>query len=204
MYFVFELIGTVAFAISGAMAAVRKEMDILGVMMLGITTAVGGGIIRDVLLGVTPPQALQNPLYAIVSAVVSLIVFLPFIRRHIDVDHMAFVVVDALGLGTFTVVGIAAASGLSHPVTKIFIGVLTGVGGGVLRDIFSAKKPMIFVKRFYAAASICGAIVCVAAHPLGRDCAMLLGIAVIVILRILAAKFKWHLPRATEKESGNQ
>ncbi len=196
MYFILELIGTVAFAVSGAMTAIKKQMDILGVVMLGITTAIGGGVIRDLLIGVTPPQSLRDPLYAILAAVVSMIVFLPPVRNRINTDHMIFVIVDALGLGTFTVIGIAAAPEFENSFFAIFLGVLTGVGGGVLRDIFADKKPMIFVKRFYAAASICGAVVCVASHPLGSDCSMILGIVTIVILRILAAKYKWHLPRA--------
>lgn len=170
-------------------------MDILGVVILGVTTAIGGGIIRDVLMGVTPPQPLTNPLYAGISMAVSLFVFLPPVRGRIDVDNMAFVALDALGLGTFTVIGIETASVLNNIFLQIFHGVLTGVGGGVLRDIFAAQKPLIFIKRFYAVASLIGAIVCIIVYPFYKKSAMILGIITIIILRVLAAKFKWNLPK---------
>ena len=195
MYLILEIIGTVAFAISGAMVAVKKKMDILGVVILGVTTAIGGGIVRDILIGLTPPQSLREPLYAGVSVVVSLLVFLPFVRDRINVDNIVFVAIDALGLGTFTVVGIEAASGLNNVFLQIFLGVLTGVGGGVLRDIFAAEKPVIFVKRFYAAASLIGASVCAAIYSFDKSVAMISGIVTILILRVCAAKFKWNLPK---------
>ena len=148
------------------MVAVQKKMDILGVVILGVTTAIGGGITRDILMGVTPPQSLTNPLYAGISIAVSLLIFFPPIRGRINVDIIAFVALDALG-----------------------------VGGGVLRDIFAAEKPTIFIKRFYAVASLIGAIVCTIVYPFYKNSAMVLGIIIIIILRVLAAKFKWNLPR---------
>ena len=177
------------------MVAVQKKMDILGVVILGVTTAIGGGITRDILMGVTPPQSLTNPLYAGISIAVSLLIFFPPIRGRINVDIIAFVALDALGLGTFTVIGIETASGLNNIFLQIFLGVLTGVGGGVLRDIFAAEKPTIFIKRFYAVASLIGAIVCTIVYPFYKNSAMVLGIIIIIILRVLAAKFKWNLPR---------
>lgn len=196
MYLIFEIIGTIAFAVSGAMAAVNKKMDILGVVALGITTAIGGGIIRDIIMGITPPKSLTDPLYAGIAFAVSLLVFIPYIRKRINVDNILFVFIDAIGLGTFTVLGFETASALNNVFLQIFLGVLTGVGGGVMRDIFSAVEPVIFVKRFYAAASLAGAIVCAAIFRVNSGVAMLLGIVTVVVLRVLAAKFKWHLPRA--------
>ena len=196
MYAALEILGTIAFAISGAMVATEKKMDILGVIILGMTTAIGGGIIRDVLTGITPPLALQNPLYALVSIAVSIIVFLPFIRKRINVNDMLFIVIDAIGLGTFTVVGIESVSAFSNVFLQVLLGVVTGVGGGVFRDIFACEKPMIFVRHFYAVASLIGAILCVILYSHNKSLAMILGIAIIVIIRVLAAKFKWHLPKA--------
>ncbi len=196
MYLFLEILGTIAFAVSGAMVAIRKKMDILGVVILGVTTAIGGGIFRDLLIGVTPPASLTNPLYACIAIAVSLLVFIPFVRKRIDENKMAFVTIDALGLGTFTVVGIAAAADIENVFLQVFLGVLTGVGGGVVRDIFAAQMPMIFVRHFYAVASLCGAVVCVALYPLNRELAQIVGIAVIVVLRVAAAKYKWNLPRA--------
>lgn len=200
----FELLGTAAFAVSGALTAVNKKMDVLGVMILGLTTATGGGIIRDIVLGYTPPAAFRNPIYSLVALLTSLIIFLPPVRRSIGRHETAFNnvldVVDAIGLGVFTVIGIQAAHAETnaHGVyLYLFVGVVTGVGGGVLRDIFAGEKPSIFVEHIYATASILGAAVCVILwEPAGRAAAMLAGLAVVVVLRVLAAFNKWDLPKA--------
>ncbi len=200
----FELLGTAAFAVSGALTAVNKKMDVLGVMILGLTTATGGGIIRDIVLGYTPPAAFRNPIYSLVALLTSLIIFLPPVRRSIGRHETAFNnvlnVVDAIGLGIFTVIGIQAAHAETnaHGVyLYLFVGVVTGVGGGVLRDIFAGEKPSIFVEHIYATASILGAAVCVILwEPAGRAAAMLAGLAVVVVLRVLAAFNKWDLPKA--------
>ena len=200
----FELLGTAAFAVSGALTAVNKKMDVLGVMILGLTTATGGGIIRDIVLCYTPPAAFRNPIYSLVALLTSLIIFLPPVRRSIGRHETAFnnvlEVVDAIGLGVFTVIGIQAAHAETnaHGVyLYLFVGVVTGVGGGVLRDIFAGEKPSIFVEHIYATASILGAAVCVILwEPAGRAAAMLAGLAVVVVLRVLAAFNKWNLPKA--------
>lgn len=196
MYLLLEVLGTIAFATSGAMVAIEKKMDILGVIILGTTTAVGGGIIRDILIGVTPPASLRNPMFVLLSIFVSLIVFFPSIRNKIDLNNAAFVIVDAIGLGAFTVVGIEAVASYDSAFLQVFMGVITGVGGGVIRDVFACEKPMIFVRHFYACASICGAVVCTLLYPLNKEGAMLVGIVLTLVLRILAAKYKWHLPKA--------
>lgn len=196
MYTVFEILGTVAFAISGAMVAIEKKMDMLGVVILGVTTAVGGGIIRDLLVGVTPPKSLNNPLYALIAIGVSLIVFLPPIRKRVDVNNMVLIAIDAIGLGTFTVIGTESGLPFDNMFLQVFLGVLTGVGGGVLRDLFANEKPMIFVRHFYAVASFLGAVLCVSLYPLQKNAAMIAGIALVVVLRLCAAKFRWHLPKA--------
>ena len=196
MYLFLEIIGTIAFAISGAMVAIQKKMDALGVVILGITTAIGGGIVRDIIIGTTPPTSLTNPLYAGIAFIISIIVFIPFVRKNVNVDNILLIIIDAIGLGTFTVIGIKTAATLNNVFLQIFLGVLTGVGGGVMRDIFAAEKPIIFVKKFYALASLVGAIVCVIIYPINKNIGMITGIIVVVILRILAAKLKWNLPRA--------
>lgn len=196
MYTILEILGTIAFAISGAMVAIERKMDVLGVIILGMTTAVGGGVMRDVLIGVTPPMAFQNPMYALISISVALIVFIPFIRKRINMNNMVFIVIDAVGLGTFTVVGIESVASFNNVFLQIFLGVLTGVGGGVIRDLFACEKPMIFVRHFYAVASLIGAIICVGIYPINKEIAMIVGLALIVLFRILAAKYKWHLPKA--------
>ena len=143
LFFAMEIIGTVAFAMSGAIVAIEKKMDILGVVILGMTTAVGGGIIRDILIGVTPPVSLTNPVYIIVALIVSLIMFIKKVHSKINPDSMLLNFIDAVGLGVFTVVGCNSALGYDNILLQIFLGVLTGVGGGVARDIFAARTPVI-------------------------------------------------------------
>jgi len=196
MYFALEILGTVAFAVSGAMVAINRKMDIFGVVILGMTTAVGGGIIRDLIIGVTPPTAFQKPIYALISIGVSIIVFLPFLRSRINTHSMIFVIIDALGLGVFAVIGYKAGAQFDNIFLQIFLGTLTGVGGGALRDIFAREMPMIFVRNFYACACIIGTIVYALLTLINENLAAIASILVVVILRMLAAKFKWSLPHA--------
>jgi uncharacterized membrane protein YeiH len=201
---VLEIIGTVAFAVSGAMTGLAKKMDIFGVVILGLTTAVGGGAIRDIILGLTPPAMFTNPIYAAVAAVVSVIVFLPAVRRWLTAysraSDLVMLVMDSLGLGVFTVVGIQRAyTATDHRgfFLLVFVGVVSGVGGGLMRDVMAGNTPYIFVKHVYASASILGAILCVVLwQPLGATTAMVLGAAVILAVRLLAAHYHWSLPRA--------
>ncbi len=203
IFLIFELMGTVAFAVSGAMIALQKKMDIFGVAILGLTTAVGGGVIRDLLLGLTPPMMFRNPLYAALSVAISIIIFIPAIRRFLGrkpmAQEMTLLIMDSVGLGIFTVTGIATA--IEHTETPsflllLFVGTLTGVGGGVLRDIMAGNTPYIFVKHFYATASLVGAVLCISLWQVwGQTVSMLCGTAAILILRLLAAHFRWSLPK---------
>jgi len=196
MLFVFEMIGTVAFAVSGALVAVKKRMDLLGVAVLGMTTAVGGGIVRDLILGVTPPMAFREPVYALTAIAVSLLMFFPGVRKLISADNSLLLVMDALGLGVFTAVGVQAGMASGRIFLAVFVGTLTGVGGGVMRDVFAGEQPAIFVRHFYACASIIGALVCALLWGAGEVIAMLAGSIVTLVLRLLAAHFKWSLPKA--------
>ena len=196
MYLFIETIGTVAFAIAGAMVAIERKMDILGVIILAITTATGGGIIRDVLIGSTPPYALLHPRYAIIATFTAIAVFIPRVRSHVNVDSKFLVLVDAVGMGMFTTVGCQTALSFNNVWMQVFLGVLTGVGGGALRDIFAAQRPMIFVKHFYASASLIGAIAYTVIYPYNEDIAVAACVVLVVVLRMLAAKYKWHLPKA--------
>ncbi|MCQ2565600.1 MAG: TRIC cation channel family protein [Clostridia bacterium] len=196
VFYVMELIGTIAFAMSGAFVAIEQKMDILGVIILGITTSIGGGIIRDILIGIVPPSGLVNPVYSVIAIIVSVIVFIPKNRKHINLDSKFFVFVDAVGLGVFTVSGCIKALPFDNILFQLFLGVLTGVGGGVLRDVFAAQKPMIFVRHFYALASLIGAAVFMVLQNQNQVIAMIAGVVTITVLRMLAATYKWHLPKA--------
>jgi len=198
---VFEIIGTISFAISGAMTGIKKRMDVLGVVTLGLVTAVGGGAIRDVILGATPPAMFQNPIYAVVAIVTGIVVCFPVVRNVYSKSQRIFdralLVMDSLGLGIFTVVGIETAHvELQDPAFAllIFVGVITGVGGGILRDVLSGDMPYIFVRHFYACASIIGAVICAVLWTVSIPIAMISGAAVIVVLRFLAAHYRWSLP----------
>ena len=207
--FILELIGTVAFASSGAMIAIEKKMDIFGVNVLGATTAVGGGIMRDIILGLTPPGAYSHPVYVLVAALTSTILFViayakpTAFESRVKTDYYDKLMFwcDTAGLGIFTVVGIQAAVravGGENVFFFVFIGTLTGVGGGVLRDIMAGETPYILVKHIYACAAIAGGIVCVVGRTaFGEAYGTILGLAATVLLRFLAAHFRWNLMRVS-------
>ena len=200
--FILELIGTVAFASSGAMIAIEKKMDIFGV------TAVGGGIMRDIILGLTPPGAFSHPVYVLVAALTSTILFViayakpTAFESRVKTDYYDKLMFwcDTAGLGIFTVVGIQAAVravGGENVFFFVFIGTLTG-GGGVLRDIMAGETPYILVKHIYACAAIAGGIVCVVGRTaFGEAYGTILGLAATVLLRFLAAHFRWNLMRVS-------
>ena len=200
---VLEIIGIIAFSISGAIVAIEKKMDILGIIILGITTAIGGGIIRDIILGNIPPTSFKHSINIIIAIAAVLIFLIPYIRKPImgkkKKHELILLIMDSLGLGIFTVLGIKSAfvSGYDNNLfLQVFVGVITGVGGGVLRDIIASNKPYIFVKHFYASASIVGAIICALTWKyIGSVLSMLIGFMIIFILRICAAYFKWSLPK---------
>lgn len=203
---ILELAGTVAFAASGALLGLKKNMDLFGVCILGLTTAVGGGVIRDLILGNTPPNTFQSPIYAIFSIVTAVVIFLPQLRHLLMRDQalydLCMLWLDSAGLGIFTVMGIRVA--YEHiadpsPFLLVFVGVVTGVGGGILRDIMAGDTPYVFVKHIYASASLLGALVCILLRCLtGELPAMLSGIAVVLLMRLLSAHFRWNLPRARD------
>ncbi|MGN1181271.1 MAG: trimeric intracellular cation channel family protein [Suilimivivens sp.] len=208
---VLDMIGTVAFAISGAMTAIKKRMDILGVMILGMVTAVGGGMIRDIVLGVKPPQAFKEPVYALSALVVSAIIFVYIRLRAKGYQHISglrfqqvLMAADTLGLGVFTVVGVRAAFDSNMEINyffAVFLGTITGVGGGLLRDMMAGDKPYIFVKHVYACASIAGAFLCALLWKIaGEQIAMPAGAGCIIVMRFLAIRFKWNLPRINDIE----
>lgn len=201
---VIELAGTMAFAASGAMTGMKKNMDIFGICILALTTAVGGGVVRDLILGNTPPNTFRNPIYATVAIITALVLFLPRVRRFLMRDQrlydLAMLVLDTAGLGIFTVVGMRIAYATTPSPTLfllVFVGVITGVGGGVIRDMMAGDTPYIFVKHIYACASLAGALVCAALwNPVGELAAMAVGMTVVMVIRLLSAHYHWNLPKA--------
>jgi len=201
--FFMEMAGTVAFAASGAMVGVERNMDIFGVSVLGVVTAVGGGMIRDIVLGIIPPNVFTNPVYALVATITSCVVFLVFYwKRQLLEGHTydrVMLVMDSIGLGIFTVVGVNTGirSGyMDNVFLLVFLGTITGVGGGLMRDMMAGVPPYIFVKHIYACASIVGAVVCVYMNRfVGNVEAMMVACFVIILIRYLAAHYRWNLPR---------
>ncbi len=201
---IINIIGTVAFAISGAVTGMRKDMDLFGVCILGLVTATGGGAIRDVLIGVNPPTIFQTPLYSILALVTSFLCFLSFIRkfamRHMRTWEDVILIFDTLGLAAFTVTGAKIGHEYAYAghslYLMIFMGVITGCGGSVLRDVFAGEIPDIFVNHFYAMATIFGALIygLTWGHLPDIWC-MVLCFFTVVALRLLAATFHWDLPK---------
>lgn len=201
-WIVFDILGTIAFAISGAMVGITKRMDIFGIAVLAIMTAVGGGITRDLIVGINPPSAFRNPtdfILAIAFAfIVSIIYGFDYLReRKKKYLKVLFDVSDTLGLAAFTVtgtvVGLKQAAG--NYVLAIVLGTLTAVGGGILRDVMAQRLPVVFYADFYAAAAILGAgALCLTENFLGDlNGASWLGFFTATILRFMAIRFSWSL-----------
>ena len=211
IFLLMDLAGTIAFAASGAIVAIRQKMDLFGVCVLGVCTAVGGGMVRDMILGMIP-AALHDPKYVAVAAVTSLIVFLIFYfkqeffegRARVYYD-LVMLVMDTIGLGIFTVFGVKAgvdAGYMDNTFLLAFLGTMTGVGGGLLRDMMAEVPPYIFVRHVYACASIVGAVLCVWLDRLvGEMPALILGSVCVILIRYLAAHYRWNLPRIPEKKN---
>ena len=206
-----EIMGTIAFAASGAMVGIRKRMDIFGVCVLGFVTACGGGMIRDVILGITPPNVFRNPDYALVAVVTSILVFaVIYVKRDVMdgsfkvVYDKTMLIMDTIGLAIFTVVGVNIGIQQGY-LDKIFLltfaGTITGVGGGLMRDVMADQPPYIFVKHIYASASVVGSLVCVYMYrAFGAVVSMVVSSAVILLIRYLAAHYHWNLPHIDFKE----
>lgn len=204
--FAIEIIGTVAFAITGVITALEKKFDIFGAIVLGTVTAVGGGILRDLILGYTPPMAFRKSVYAITAVVTSLAVFViayffgKRIKKHYDVYSQVINIFDSIGLSVFVIGGVNSAISCGfgeNMFLSVFVGTLTGVGGGVLRDIMAGRVPKILRKRVYALAAIIGAIIyylLIHYNIFSTTQAVIIGAGSVLVIRILATIFHWNLP----------
>ncbi|MBN2645548.1 MAG: trimeric intracellular cation channel family protein [Desulfuromonadaceae bacterium] len=202
LLYALDLLGTAAFAASGAWAGVRRQMDLLGVLVLGLVTAIGGGTLRDILLGDTPPFCLKNETYLYVSIAVSLLTF--WGHRYLERLEHPLLYFDAVGLATFVVIGtekaIAFHTGFIGVVT---MGVMTATAGGVIRDVLSNQVPLILRKEIYASACLAGAILLYLLNLLHwpRPLCVLPAALLVIALRLLAIRHNWALPRAIHSES---
>ena len=201
-----EVIGTVAYAVSGAMAAIEKRADFFGVIFLACVTAAGGGILRDVLLGHFPPRIFFDMLNVTAAITTAVLVFM--LARHWKTAYLSNTraidtidnVFDALGLGALTVMGvqIALESGLQDNCpAAMFIGMVTGVGGGLTRDLIINEMPFVLKKRIYAVATLAGGLVyyLMQGHA-DQTVAAFTSMGVTFAIRMLATHFRWNLPPA--------
>ena len=204
---VIEVIGVIAFSVSGAMVAIRRKTDLFGVMLLAILTALGGGLLRDMIFSFTPPAIFGLKWYLLLCVVVSVIVFLiarkyskTYLENETKIEHINDIF-DALGLGIFAVMGTKV--GIEHgfvndAVITISCGVITCIGGGIIRDVLTISIPFVLVKRIYAIAAIWGSSVYYVLHlfEINDGIAIVAGVSVTFILRLLAMIFKWNMPKA--------
>jgi len=201
-----EMTGLAVFAASGALAGVRARLDVFGVVVLAVTTALGGGILRDVLLGIHPPSALRDWRFLAVPAAVALAVFAG--HRVFARLRRPMLVADAIGLGLFTVSGTATALEHGVPVhTACLIGMTTGIGGGALRDVLLREIPLVLRREIYALAALAGAlVVAVGARlelPVGAASAVsVIGAALVVVVRMLALWRHWNAPVRADHPGG--
>ncbi len=201
LIYVFDLFGTMAFAVTGAFKAIEHKSDIVGIIILSIITGVAGGTIRDVIIGRFPPNSISDPTYVAVSVASGIVLF--FLYPHLQKHWNLFLKFDAIGLGVFSITGATFAYnifGLNF-LAIAFAGILTAVGGGILRDVFVNEVPFIFVKELYVTASFVGVIVFygLLAGDVPLFAASIIGIIVTTATRLVAMKYNWNLPRAREK-----
>jgi len=191
-----------AFAVSGAFKAIEKKTDIVGIILLATITGLAGGTIRDIIIGKVPPNSIADPIYIAITVATGIVIFLLFsrLKKHWNL----FLKFDAIGLGVFTIIGATFAYnifGLNF-LAIAFAGIVTAIGGGILRDVFVQDTPIIFVKELYASASFIGVVVFYFILVLDGSLylATILGIIITTGLRMVAMKFNWNLPRVRSND----
>ncbi len=195
--YILDLFGTMAFAVTGAFKAIEHKADIVGIIILATITGVAGGTIRDVILGKDLPNSLIDPSYVIITVVSAIVIFLLHskMKKHWNI----FLKFDAIGLGVFTVIGATFAYNMfgMNFLVIVLSGMLTAIGGGILRDVFVSQTPIVFVKELYASASFLGAAVFYLVILLTNDvyAGTISGLLLATGLRIIAMKYNWNLPK---------
>lgn len=202
IYTLLDLIGTFVFALSGAVAARQKGLDVFGIFSIAFTVACGGGIIRDLCIGAIPPAGLTNWLYLVMVFVASFISI--GFNRIVNILNQPVLLFDALGLSVFAVTGARKAIVFGHNYeVAVLLGIVTAVGGGVIRDILLTRIPVILQKEIYASAAMIGAMIVVAGDywHFSKETVSVTAILVCFALRFLSLHFHWNLPSFRNKES---
>ncbi len=196
---ILDYLGTAAFAITGASKAIAHKADIFGIIVLATVVCVAGGITRDVIFG-RFPTAFSDPIYIGITVIVGIAMF--FLYSYFKKRMNVWLVFDAIGLGVFSIIGASIAYqivGLDF-LPIMFGGVITAIGGGILRDVFVREIPIVFVKEVYAVASIVGIVIFYVILYYGGDMqvASIIGIVLATGIRLLAMKYNWNLPKVRE------
>ena len=197
LFYLADLFGVAVFAITGALMAGRKSMDLFGVLVIAIVTALGGGTLRDLILDNHPVSWIRNDVYIIVASLAAIGTVI-WVRLTQPIHEKGLLIADAFGLAVFTVIGTEVA--LQHAVplsTAVIMGVMTGVAGGVMRDVICNEIPLIFQKEIYATDCIAGALVFIVLRAMNTPHWLDTGLAMLVVLLIRLAAIRWHvsLPR---------
>ena len=194
--YILDLIGTFVFAISGIRLAAKKDLDLFGAAVIGFVTAVGGGTVRDVILGSFPVGWVNDLLYPL-AVLVAIPVTLIFKKHLIQLTRTLFIF-DTIGIAIFTILGLQKSLSLgTHPAMSIVMGMVSAVVGGVIRDILCNEIPLIFRKEIYAVACLIGALIFFALEntSIPQEANVIITVITIVIIRILSIKYKWSLPK---------
>lgn len=197
LFYFADLFGVAVFAITGALMAGRKSMDLFGVLVIAIITALGGGTLRDVILGNHPVSWIRNDTYILVATVAALGT-VAWVRMTRPIHEKGLLIADAFGLAVFTVIGTEVALQYAMPSsTAVIMGVMTGVAGGVMRDVICNEIPLIFKKEIYATACLAGAVTFVLLRMLQTPHWLDTGVAMLVVLgiRLSAIRWRFSLPR---------
>ncbi len=204
LLYALDLVGTFAFGLSGGILAIRKGMDLFGVFVLALVTAIGGGTTREVMLGNQELFIFYNAHYIYVILLSAFCAFI-FYERLLKINSV-ILVMDAVGLGTFVCIGVSRALTFGVPLFgAVLVGLITSVVGGMLRDIIAKEMPMILVRDFYAMACLIGAVTYVILYRLGipESPVMLISATVVIVLRLLAIKFNWNFIRKKGIDQAN-
>ena len=193
---IIDYLGTIAFAVTGASKAISHKADIFGIIVLATVVGVGGGVTRDVIFG-RFPTAFSDPIYVALTAIAGVLMFFLFTKMKKRMN--VWLIFDAVGLGVFSILGASIAYqivGLNFP-PVLFGGMITAIGGGILRDVFVREIPIVFVKEVYAIASIIGIVIfyVMLSFAVEIHLASIIGIIVVTGIRLLAMKYIWNLPR---------
>lgn len=195
LFNILDLLGTTAFAISGALAAMNRRLDIFGIFIIAFVTAIGGGTVRDMLIGNTPVTWMENIIYIYLIGVVTILSII--FRRKLNYLKTSLFLFDTIGLGIFTITGveIGIQNGL-NPIISITLGAMTGTFGGVIRDILCNEIPVIFRKEIYATACLVGGLAFVIMHALGvpQDVIYLATSLTVIVIRLVVVKYAISLP----------